>query len=315
MKTHSIAVIGVGKIAQDQHLPVIGKDSRFHLAALVSQRGIRFPGVPTFSTAAELYAAMPELDAVALCMPPSARRAEALAALAAGKHVLMEKPPTPTVTELNDIVAAAERAGRVLFTTWHSQYNGAVEEARARLAGKKLKSFTIIWKEDVRRWHPGQEWIWQGGGFGVFDPGINALSVLTRIMPAQVFVTQAELVTPLNRDTPIAANLTFSCPEGAASPEARFTAEFDWRQTGDQTWTITLETADGTVLTLVDGGSKLDVDGKRVVEAELQEYERIYERFAGLLDAGTSLVDAAPFHLVADAFLVGKRVPTEAFYW
>ena len=41
-----IAIIGVGKIAQDQHLPVIAKNPRFELAALVSQRGVSQPGVP-----------------------------------------------------------------------------------------------------------------------------------------------------------------------------------------------------------------------------------------------------------------------------
>ena len=43
----------------------------------------------------------------------------------------------------------------------------------------------IIWKEDVHHWHPGQRWIWEPGGFGVFDPGINALSVLTEILPTK----------------------------------------------------------------------------------------------------------------------------------
>jgi hypothetical protein len=42
----------------------------------------------------------------------------------------------------------------------------------------------IVWHEDVRKWHPGQQWIWEPGGFGVFDPGINALSIATRIFPA-----------------------------------------------------------------------------------------------------------------------------------
>jgi D-galactose 1-dehydrogenase len=34
-----------------------------------------------------------------------------------------------------------------------------------------------------------------------------------------------------------------------------------------------------------------------------------------LLDAGRSAMDAAPFQLVADAFLVGRRTTTEAFVW
>jgi D-galactose 1-dehydrogenase len=47
----------------------------------------------------------------------------------------------------------------------------------------------------------------------------------------------------------------------------------------------------------------------------MAEYEGIYERFAGLLDRGESTVDVAPFHLVADAMVVGKRETTDAFEW
>jgi hypothetical protein len=49
----------------------------------------------------------------------------------------------------------------------------------------------IEWREDVRVWHPGQTWIWEPGGFGVSDPGINALSVATRILPRPFFLTNA----------------------------------------------------------------------------------------------------------------------------
>ena len=50
------------------------------------------------------------------------------------------------------------------------------------LAGRTIRRVECTWKEDVRVWHPGQAWIWEPG-IGVFDPGINALSVLTRILP------------------------------------------------------------------------------------------------------------------------------------
>ncbi|MBE7220161.1 MAG: Gfo/Idh/MocA family oxidoreductase, partial [Caulobacteraceae bacterium] len=205
-----IAVIGIGKIARDEHLPSIGRDPRFALAAVVSGSGAAVPGVPTFRDAADLYAAMPDLAAVAISTPPSARTALVRQALAAGVDVLMEKPPTPTVGELRDLRDRAGAAGRVLFTTWHSQYNAAVEALRDRLAGRTLRRLAITWKEDVRRWHPGQAWIWEPSGFGVFDPGINALSILTRIMPEPAFVRSARLLTPSNRAMPIAAEIAFA---------------------------------------------------------------------------------------------------------
>ena len=313
MAPYSIAIIGVGKISQDQHLPVIAKDAAFKLAGLVSQRGLHYPGVPTFRTPAELFAELPDLDAVAICTPPSVRHAIARQALDAGKHVLLEKPPTPTTAELHDLAAYAAQKRRVIFTTWHSQYNAAVEETRRRLAGHRIRRLAIEWKEDVRRWHPGQDWIWDVGGFGVFDPGINALSILTRIMPEPVFVKRADLTYPSNRDMPIAASLVFASPAAADPIGDALTAEFDWRQTGDQSWNISIRTDDGQELRLTHGGSKLLVDGTLVVDEPMAEYEGIYRRFANLLGRGESAVDTAPFGLVADAFMVGRRLMTDPF--
>ena len=307
-----IALIGVGKIARDEHLPSIGRDPRFSLAALVSGSGATAPGVPTFRDAAELYAAMPDLDAVAICTPPSARTDLVRQAIDAGIDVLMEKPPTPTVGELRDLAAQAEAAGRVLFTTWHSQYNAAVEMLRERLAGRTLKRLAINWKEDVRRWHPNQDWIWETAGFGIFDPGINALSILTRVMPEPAFVRSARLLTPSNRAMPIAAEIAFT--SRALVPGGELTAVFDWRQTGDQTWEIAADLADGTALHLTGGGTTLTVDGTVVADAPRHEYDRIYARFADLVATRTSHVDAAPFELVADAFLVGRREDVEPFH-
>ncbi len=309
---HTVAVIGLGKIAQDQHLPVIAKNSDFRLAATVSQRGLNEPGVPSFHTPEELYRSGTAVDCVSICTPPSVRYAVARAAIDAGKHVLLEKPPFPTTLELVELARHAAEKGRVIFTTWHSQYNAAVDEARQRLAGKKLRRLAITWKEDVRRWHPGQAWIWQQGGFGVFDPGINALSILSRIMPEPVFVRSADLTYPSNKDMPIAASLVFASA-AEAGDGGGLTAEFDWRQEGEQSWNFAIETADGQVLDLTNGGARLAVDGRVVVDEKPEEYEKIYARFADLLAEGESLVDATPFQLVADAFMVGRREVTDAF--
>ena len=60
---YKLAIIGLGKIAQDQHLPVVAKNSDFELAAVVSSRGVQ-ADVPAFRTAAELFRSGVKLDAV-----------------------------------------------------------------------------------------------------------------------------------------------------------------------------------------------------------------------------------------------------------
>ncbi len=307
--TTKIAIVGLGKIATDQHVPSIAKNKSFKLVATVS-RNATLPGVAHFTSLAELIKSKTKVDAVALCTPPSVRLQMAREALDAGYHVLIEKPPTPTIGELFAMQTYAKKKKRVLYATWHSRMNEAVEEAKRRLDGKLITHLKVTWREDVRHWHPGQEWIWEPGGFGVFDPGINALSIVTHIMPREIFVDQATIEVPGNKSTPIAAQIKFKHGDGTA---ADLSADFDWRQTGTQTWQIEMTTSDGMKLNLLKGGTVLEVNGKVILEAPMEEYELIYKHFAKLLKAGKSDIDAAPLQLVCDCFMLGKPKLVENF--
>jgi D-galactose 1-dehydrogenase len=303
-----VGIVGVGKIARDQHIPSIAANADFELVAVASLSEAKVEGAKTYRTIEEMLAGSPELDAVSLCTPPQVRRAAALAAIAAGKHVFLEKPPGATVGEVDDLKADAQAKGVSLLASWHSRYAAGVADAKAWLSTRKVKSAKITWCEDVRRWHPGQAWIWQAGGLGVFDPGINALSILTEIMPSRVFVTGATLETPSNHQAPIAAQVKMQ-----DSFDAPIEARFDWRQTGDQTWDIEVVT-DGGTLTLTHGGAKLFIDGKAQLEASDEEYPGLYKQFAKIIRAGVSDADIAPLRLVADSFLVAERVAVEEFH-
>jgi D-galactose 1-dehydrogenase len=306
---HRIGIIGLGKIAQDQHVPAIRANPAFQLVATSSTRAVTVPGVPVAHTDYRDMLAMADLDAVAICTPPQVRHAIARDALLAGKHALLEKPPAATLSELADLQRIASAKERVLFATWHAQFNAGVEAARAALAGQTVKTLLVTWKEDVRRWHPGQDWIWAAGGFGVFDPGINALSILARILPDPIFVRRADLHFPANKDAPIAAELEF----GSDRADESLRAVLDWRQTGPQTWEVEVETASGTKLALSSGGTRLAIDGEVVVDEPEAEYPGIYKRFDELLNEGRSEVDPTPFRHLADAFMIGRRLVVEPF--
>jgi D-galactose 1-dehydrogenase len=301
-----LGIVGVGKIVRDQHLPALAKDQAYRLVAAASRHG-KVDGIPNFPTIEAMLDAVPELDAVSLCMPPQFRYDAARTALAAKKHVFLEKPPGATVSEVEDLKALAAANGVSLFASWHSRYAPAVEAARAFLGSTQIRSASINWKEDVRRWHPNQDWIWAPGGFGVFDPGINALSIATHILPA-MFITSAILDFPENRAAPIAAHIAFRTSDGL--PVAM---ELDWRQTGPQSWDILAETDKGAIV-LSGGGSKLAVDGLVVHDEPEAEYPMLYRRFAEIVRAGVSDVDLAPLQHVADAFMLGKRNVVEAFF-
>ena len=311
MAKHKIGIIGFGKIARDQHAPAIAASPDFELVGVSNLGSGAAPGgVPSFASYAEMLRALPEMSAVAICTPPGPRRLIAADCLSVERHVLLEKPPAATVTEVRDIAERAQLAGKVAYTSYHAQHNQAVKAAAGALAGKTVKTLTVNWKEDLRRWHPGQNWILAAGGFGIFDPGINALSILTRILPRPIFVAKAVLSFPANRQAPIAVSLTFAT--GHVEGE-QLIAEFDWRQIGPQIWEVKIETTDGLRLKLIDGGAQLQIEGRPPLVGPPDEYSDIYRDFAELILKAKSNVDAAPFQLVADAFMLAERREVEAF--
>ena len=309
MQAIRIGIVGVGKIARDQHLPCIAANPAFALVAGAS-RHAQLPGIANFRTLEQMLDGVPELDAIAICTPPQLHFDAAKLALERGKHVLMEKPPCASLTQLGHLKQLAGAAQRTLYQTWHSQHAPAVAPAGRLLEVRRLRRVRVTWKEDVLKWHPGQTWIWQAGGFGVFDPGINALSILTRLIAEPIFPRSALLLVPANLEAPIAAELDLLTVGGV-----EIGVSLDFRHTGPQTWDIDFETDQGP-FKLSAGGGVLTVDGEpaRGEAGELHgEYISIYRAFAQLIAAGRSEVDARPLELVADIFLTGRQVAVAPF--
>ena len=306
MRPLRTAIIGFGKIAADQHVPGIAANPRFELAASVSRQG-NGPA-PNFTSHQELLAAGLDLDCAAITTPPGPRYEIARDCIEAGLHLLLEKPPTATLGEIEELARLAEAKGTTLFTSWHAQANRAVTAAAALLEGEQIADMQIIWHEDVHKWHPGQQWVFDAGGFGVFDPGINAFSIATRIFPGALFVREAVLSFPENAHTPIAAELVLGSP--AADGELK--CSLDWRKTDGEEWTIRIRTAAGRQVELRNGGSLLLVDGNQEVAEAPGEYPELYREFADLIDCRQSRVDIVPLRLVADVLLVGRREQVKA---
>ena len=115
-----LAIVGVGKIVRDQHLPAVAKNADYQLVAAASRNGV-VDGIDNYKSIEEMLSAKPEIEAVSLCMPPQFRYEAALAALQAGKHVFLEKPPGATISEVEDLKRIAADRGVSLFASWHSR--------------------------------------------------------------------------------------------------------------------------------------------------------------------------------------------------
>lgn len=301
----SVGLVGLGEIARTRHLPALREVEGLHLAAIAS-RHAQLEGVPSYQDVKAMLAGEPRLDVVSLCTPPQGRFEQAMAVLGAGRHLMLEKPPGASLAELEILRSEAARRQVSIFATWHAREAAAVNVAREWLAARRLRAVRLVWKEDVHKWHPNQQWMWQPGGLGVFDMGINALSILTALFGKAIRLLSADLSVPVNAHTPIAARLSM------LADKVPIEAIFDWREAGDEIWRLEFETEDGFAV-LDQGGARFRLEAETLAQGENTEYRRLYQRLCELVGAGQSDFDLAPLRLVADAFLNGRVAPVPAF--
>ncbi|PZX18450.1 D-galactose 1-dehydrogenase [Palleronia aestuarii] len=303
-----IALAGIGKIARDRHIPALEDSEDWSLEATIS-RNSEVEGIESHADIESFLEARPDIDTISLALPPGPRTAYAEAAIRAGRNVMLEKPPARTMAECLRLEALAAEAGVTLFATWHSRMGHAVESAAARIREEGLVGIRIDWREDVRKTHPRQDWIWEEGSLGVFDPGINAFSILGEILDMPIALREVSMEIPSNRQTPIAADFAFTHPSGA-----EISGVFDFRHDGDPLWDMWIETKAGR-FALRDSGSRLEADDGDVPGNQSEEYPLLYRRLAELVDAGESDFDLRPLHHTADAHLIGRRSIVEPFDW
>ena len=96
MSATRIALVGIGKIALDQHVPTLAASEDFDLVAAVTHHTAP-AGVPGFASIGEMMAAMPEVQAISVCTPPRGRLAVVAEAIAHGLDVMVEKPPAASL--------------------------------------------------------------------------------------------------------------------------------------------------------------------------------------------------------------------------
>jgi predicted dehydrogenase len=136
-----VGVIGCGEAAQILHLPTLAQlADRFEVTALcdisrtvLAGVGDRW-GVARRLTDYHELAALDDVDAVVICNPDPFHADAALAAIAHGKDVLVEKPMSLNARECDEVVAAAERAGAIVQVGYMRRHAPALAEAKALLA-------------------------------------------------------------------------------------------------------------------------------------------------------------------------------------
>ncbi|HEY0263414.1 MAG TPA: Gfo/Idh/MocA family oxidoreductase [Granulicella sp.] len=100
--------------------------------AVVAEAAARY-GVAGFSSVEAMLAAGVRVDAASVCVPTVEHRAASLALLAAGVHLLIEKPLAPSLEDADAILAEAARQGSIVQVGHLERFNPAVTAARSKL--------------------------------------------------------------------------------------------------------------------------------------------------------------------------------------
>ena len=291
------AIYGIGKIALDQHIPTINSSKNYELVALISNKKLSL-NVPQFSSISELVSSGIFIDAITLATPPAARFDLALEAISHGYNLMLEKPPCSSVEECSILIESAEQAKVTIFAGWHSKYALMISFAREWIKKNGCDHFEIFWKEDYNKWHPDQKWIKKEGGLGVFDSGINALSMMYELMDIDSSPENVLFFRPSNWETPIAASFSLKTNDNVIGK-----VEFDWRATGEDIWDIKFFSGSSEMV-LSDGGQSMFVDNIPICfEGEkLSEYELMYKHFEDAITAKESSFDFKPLQHVLNLY-------------
>jgi scyllo-inositol 2-dehydrogenase (NADP+) len=123
--TIAVGVIGLGRSGRELHLEPLSKMPPYRVSAVCDQsaellaRAAKEFGVRPHA-AWEALLADPEVDLAVVAVPGNLHAPVAIAALEAGKHVVVEKPMANTLAEADGMLAAARRTGRLL-TVFHNR--------------------------------------------------------------------------------------------------------------------------------------------------------------------------------------------------
>ena len=188
-----IGIIGIGGYGQ-VHLRALRTLHHAGLCRLVAaadpfadrlpeaRAGLRAEGVD-ISDGEDALLARGDIDAVVIATPIWLHARQATAALRAGKHVYLEKPPCATLAEFAQIEAARAASGRVCAVGFQMQASPVIRHLRALIAEGALGSLTHVWSSV--RWCRDAAYYgraaWAGkmslDGSPVFDgPATNALA-------------------------------------------------------------------------------------------------------------------------------------------
>jgi predicted dehydrogenase len=190
-----VAIIGCGGIANGSHAPSLTKlqeDGACEVIACVdvnkdsAEKMAEKFGIPRIFTDFNELLALDELDGVCVATPPFVHKEATVAALRAGKHVLVEKPMAMNVAEAKEMLAVARETGKILTIGHGGRFSAAAQAIYKRIAAGDLGEIyygraVALRARGVPGWGVFTNKKLNGGG-PLIDIGVHALDLTLWLM-------------------------------------------------------------------------------------------------------------------------------------
>ncbi len=293
-----LGIIGLGTMGST-YLRLIrsGRVPDFDVVAAADPRTITGCAPLEFYTDYRQLLMRHDVDAIAVSTPPHAHQAITIRALKAGKHVLVEKPPALTVEGGKRMVRTASKVDNVLFMAFHARYHASIEALRQELATQEIRSIDIRYKENVLNYHRGSSWVFdrmKSGGGALMDSGINAVSVVTYLLPRPtcLSVTSSHICAPAGYPVETNVDVGFRSCQGTVGR-----IRLDWLHAGTEMRQFVIHTTNHEY-TLDVTRDELCRDGEVLVPSrnlsgrvdQFSEYEAVFREFGEHISSHRSLV-------------------------
>ena len=197
-KVLRLGVVGCGRVTELRHLPALGEVPGAEVVALSDTDAARLASVADRFGVARRFADYAELiasggaDAVAVCVPPRSHAEIGLAALAAGKHLFVEKPLAlaPEECDLLSERAASAPALKAMVG-FNLRWHRLVREARGKLGRGELgrvKLVRTVFTSGVRARADFPDWRRRrdAGGGALFELGVHHFDLLRFLLRDEV---------------------------------------------------------------------------------------------------------------------------------
>jgi predicted dehydrogenase len=195
MKPVQLALIGCGEVTRAKHLPALTRVRETKVVAVCdldkdrARNAAETFGVSRQCCDANEIFAMPDVDAVGICTDPGSHADLAIAAVRAGKHILVEKPLALTPSDCTRMIKEANAGGVIAMTGFHMRFHRLIRQAREIIREGRLgaiESVRVVWHsprgdEGIPEWKTKRN---RGGG-AIVELGVHHFDLIRFLLETE----------------------------------------------------------------------------------------------------------------------------------